>query len=33
LLAELASSGDEHKGLIAYACWLVYMLFSLLVIF
>uniref|UniRef100_A0A453IBC3 Protein YIP n=2 Tax=Aegilops tauschii subsp. strangulata TaxID=200361 RepID=A0A453IBC3_AEGTS len=33
LLAELASSGDEHRGLIAYACWLVYMLFSLLVIF
>uniref|UniRef100_A0A0E0NTN3 Protein YIP n=2 Tax=Oryza TaxID=4527 RepID=A0A0E0NTN3_ORYRU len=32
LLAELASSGDEHRGLIAYACWLVYMLFSLLVI-
>ncbi|BAF11705.1 uncharacterized protein [Oryza sativa Japonica Group] len=33
LLAELASSGDEHRGLIAYACWLVYMLFSLLVVF
>ncbi|XP_044958145.1 uncharacterized protein LOC123409263 [Hordeum vulgare subsp. vulgare] len=33
LLAELASSGDEHRGLIAYACSLVYMLFSLLVIF
>jgi protein YIPF5/7 len=33
LLAEVASSDDEHRGLIAYACWLVYMLFSLLVIF
>lgn len=33
LLVELASSGEEHRGLIAYACWLVYMLFSLLVIF
>ncbi|XP_010931598.1 uncharacterized protein [Elaeis guineensis] len=33
LLVELASCGDEHRGLIAYACWLVYMLFSLLVIF
>ncbi|XP_052198641.1 uncharacterized protein LOC127805868 [Diospyros lotus] len=33
LLVELASCGDEHRGLIAYACFLVYMLFSLLVIF
>ncbi|KAI3881836.1 hypothetical protein MKX03_027456 [Papaver bracteatum] len=33
LLVELASCGDEHKGLIAYACFLIYMLFSLLVIF
>lgn len=33
LLVELASCGDEHRGLIAYACWLVYMLFSLLVVF
>ncbi|XP_058107467.1 uncharacterized protein LOC131251027 [Magnolia sinica] len=33
LLVELASCGDEHRGLIAYACCLVYMLFSLLVIF
>ncbi|WOL06883.1 hypothetical protein Cni_G15617 [Canna indica] len=33
LLVELASCGDEHRGLIAYACLLVYMLFSLLIIF
>ncbi|KAL5974653.1 hypothetical protein ACLOJK_031323 [Asimina triloba] len=33
LLVELASCGEEHRGLIAYACWLIYMLFSLLVIF
>ncbi|XP_020578198.1 protein YIPF5-like [Phalaenopsis equestris] len=33
LLVELATGGEEHRGLIAYACWLVYMLFSLLVIF
>ncbi|RZC76250.1 hypothetical protein C5167_000345 [Papaver somniferum] len=30
LLVELASCGDEHKGLIAYACFLIYMLFSFL---
>ncbi|KAF5959172.1 hypothetical protein HYC85_000381 [Camellia sinensis] len=30
LLVELASCGDEHRGLIAYACFLIYMLFSLL---
>ncbi|CAA6654757.1 unnamed protein product [Spirodela intermedia] len=33
LLVELASCGDEHRGLIAYACFLIYSLFSLLVIF
>ncbi|XP_034705426.1 protein YIPF5 homolog [Vitis riparia] len=33
LLVELASCGDEHRGLITYACFLIYMLFSLLVIF
>ncbi|MQL88752.1 hypothetical protein Taro_021308 [Colocasia esculenta] len=33
LLVELASCGDEHRGLIAYACFLIYTLFSLLVIF
>ncbi|KAI3965997.1 hypothetical protein MKX01_010954 [Papaver californicum] len=33
LLVELASCGDEHRGLIAYACCLIYILFSLLVIF
>ncbi|KAK1310123.1 hypothetical protein QJS10_CPA08g01511 [Acorus calamus] len=33
LLVELASGGDRHRGLIAYACWLIYTLFSLLVIF
>ncbi|KAL2555635.1 Integral membrane Yip1 family protein [Forsythia ovata] len=33
LLVELASYGDEHRGLIAYACFLIYTLFSLLVIF
>ncbi|XP_042494364.1 protein YIPF5 homolog [Macadamia integrifolia] len=33
LLVELASCGDEHRGLIFYACCLIYMLFSLLVIF
>ncbi|WOL08485.1 hypothetical protein Cni_G17238 [Canna indica] len=33
LLVELASGGDEHRGLIAYACCLVYLLFSLLIIF
>ncbi|KAK9122770.1 hypothetical protein Sjap_012372 [Stephania japonica] len=30
LLVELASCGDEHRGLIAYACFLIYTLFSLL---
>ncbi|PSR98781.1 hypothetical protein CEY00_Acc25306 [Actinidia chinensis var. chinensis] len=33
LLVELASCGVEHRGLIAYACFLIYTLFSLLVIF
>ncbi|KAI5648442.1 hypothetical protein M9H77_34447 [Catharanthus roseus] len=33
LLVELASCGDEHRGLIAYACFLIYALFSLLVMF
>lgn len=33
LLVALASCGDEHRGLIAYACFLIYTLFSLLVIF
>ncbi|XP_076926727.1 uncharacterized protein LOC143590008 [Bidens hawaiensis] len=33
LLVELASCGDEHRGLTAYACFLIYMLFSLLVVF
>lgn len=30
LLIVLASHGDEHRGLVAYACSLIYMLFSLL---
>ncbi|KAM0948190.1 putative U6 snRNA-associated Sm-like protein Lsm1/8 [Dioscorea sansibarensis] len=30
LSVELASCGEEHRGLIAYACWLVYLLFLLL---
>ncbi|XP_051230465.1 uncharacterized protein [Lolium perenne] len=29
----LASTAKDHRGLIAFACWLVYMLFALLVIF
>ncbi|KAI3470603.1 hypothetical protein Pfo_027266 [Paulownia fortunei] len=33
LVVELANCGDEHRGLIAYACFLIYMLFSMLVIF
>lgn len=33
LVLELALCGDEHRGLIAYACFLIFMLFSLLVIF
>lgn len=33
LLVELASYGDEHRILIAYPCLLVYILFSLLILF
>ncbi|XP_010553367.1 PREDICTED: protein YIPF5 homolog [Tarenaya hassleriana] len=33
LVLSLADGGDEHRGLIAYACFLIYTLFSLLVIF
>ncbi|XP_074556449.1 uncharacterized protein LOC141812303 [Curcuma longa] len=32
LMVEIASCGDEHRGLIAYAYWLVYLPFSLLII-
>lgn len=33
LMVALADGGEEHRGLIAYACFLIYTLFSLLVIF
>ncbi|KAM7255270.1 hypothetical protein ACFE04_020511 [Oxalis oulophora] len=33
LMVALADGGEEHRGLIAYACLLIYTLFSLLVIF
>lgn len=33
LIVSLTDGGDEHRGLIAYACFLIYTLFSLLVIF
>ncbi|XP_023889740.1 uncharacterized protein LOC112001791 isoform X2 [Quercus suber] len=33
LMVALADGGDEHRSLIAYACFLIYTLFSLLVIF
>ncbi|KAJ6796852.1 putative protein YIPF5-like protein [Iris pallida] len=33
LLLEIAAGGDEHRGLIAYACWLIFTLFSLLIVF
>ncbi|KAL3520878.1 hypothetical protein ACH5RR_019027 [Cinchona calisaya] len=33
LLVDVASYGDEHRGLIGYACFLIYALFSLLVMF
>lgn len=33
LVVELANCGDEHRGLITYACFLIYMLFSMLVVF
>ncbi|KAK8563415.1 hypothetical protein V6N13_007634 [Hibiscus sabdariffa] len=33
LMVALADGGEEHRGLIAYACFLIYTSFSLLVIF
>ncbi|KAJ8899620.1 hypothetical protein K2173_018594 [Erythroxylum novogranatense] len=33
LMVSVADGGEEHRGLIAYACFLIYTLFSLLVIF
>ncbi|KAF8109014.1 hypothetical protein N665_0104s0320 [Sinapis alba] len=33
LVVSLADGGEEHRGLISYACFLIYCLFSLLVIF
>ncbi|KAK4272750.1 hypothetical protein QN277_021260 [Acacia crassicarpa] len=33
LLVSLADGGDEHRGLIAYSCFLIYTLFSLLIVF
>ncbi|OWM82521.1 hypothetical protein CDL15_Pgr002096 [Punica granatum] len=33
LMVALADGEEEHRGLIAYACFLIYTLFSLLVIF
>ncbi|KAI9090658.1 hypothetical protein K1719_028511 [Acacia pycnantha] len=33
LIVSLVDGGDEHRGLITYACFLIYTLFSLLVIF
>ncbi|KAM5558210.1 protein YIPF5 [Rosa sericea] len=33
LMVALVDGGDEHRGLIAYACFLIYTLFSFLVIF
>lgn len=33
LLVELSGGGDEHHGLIAYACFLIYTLLSMLIIF
>lgn len=33
LIVSLTDGGDEHRGLVAYACFLIYSLFSLLVIF
>lgn len=33
LVVELTSCGDDHRGLVAYPCFLIYMLFSLLVVF
>ncbi|KAJ6403122.1 hypothetical protein OIU84_015110 [Salix udensis] len=33
LMVAVADGGEEHRGLIAYACFLIYTLFSLLVVF
>ncbi|KAG2309178.1 hypothetical protein Bca52824_028926 [Brassica carinata] len=33
LVVSLADGGEEHRGLISYACFLIYCLFSLLVVF
>ncbi|KAE9621763.1 putative Yip1 domain-containing protein [Lupinus albus] len=33
LIVSLTDGGDEHHGLVAYACFLIYSLFSLLVVF
>ena len=33
LLVALADGGHEHRALIAYACFLIYTLFSLLIVF
>ncbi|XP_065857085.1 uncharacterized protein [Euphorbia lathyris] len=33
LMVSVADGGEEHRGLISYACFLIYTLFSLLVIF
>ncbi|WZZ55376.1 protein YIPF7-like [Brassica napus] len=33
LVVSLADGGGEHRGLISYACFLIYCLFSLLVVF
>uniref|UniRef100_A0A1J3CN08 Protein YIP n=4 Tax=Noccaea caerulescens TaxID=107243 RepID=A0A1J3CN08_NOCCA len=33
LVVSLADGGEEHRGLISYACFLIYTLFSLVVIF
>ncbi|ESQ45224.1 hypothetical protein EUTSA_v10010984mg [Eutrema salsugineum] len=33
LVVSLADGGEEHRGLISYACFLIYTLFSLLVVF
>ncbi|CAL0326743.1 unnamed protein product [Lupinus luteus] len=33
LIVSLTDGGDEHRGLVAYACFLIYSLFSLLVVF
>ncbi|GAB2222617.1 hypothetical protein Drorol1_Dr00016736 [Drosera rotundifolia] len=33
LIVEVSGIGEEHRGLIAYACFLIYALFSLLIVF